>query len=68
MADLLGTPEEYLVAKNETICVTRMGFKQDGLTDDATELTYTELRNAEGRSLVVVMLSLEGAELREFLQ
>ncbi|MBP1729212.1 MAG: hypothetical protein H6Q56_1585 [Deltaproteobacteria bacterium] len=64
VADLLGKPEEYLLAKSETIFVNRMGFKQSEASSDAPELTFTDLRNAEGRSLVAVLVSLQGEELR----
>ena len=64
VAGVLGKPDEYLLSKIETICVDRMGIKQNAASDDAQELTFSELRNAEGRSLAVVMVSLQGDELR----
>jgi hypothetical protein len=62
--DLLGHPEQYLLARSETIYVDRMGIKQDGPTEDAAALTLTVLHNAEGRSLVVLPVTLQGEELR----
>jgi len=65
VADVLGKPEEFLVAKSETIFVNRMGIKQSEAAFDAPEITFSELRNAEGRSLAVFLVSLQGEELRE---
>lgn len=63
VADALGRPEEYLQARSETIFVDRMGIKQSEAAADAPELRLTELFNAEGRSLVVTLVSLHGEEL-----
>lgn len=63
VADLLGKPEEYLLAKSETIFVNRMGIKQNEASSDAPPLTFGELRNAEGRTLAVTLVSLRAEEL-----
>ena len=63
VADLLSRPEEYLQSKSETIFVNHMGIKQSAAAYDAPELTFNELRNAEGRSLAVIMVSLKSEEL-----
>jgi hypothetical protein len=64
VADVLGKPEEYLLGKSETIFVDRMAIKHNELSDDASALTFTELHNAEGRQLVVLLVSLRSEELR----
>jgi hypothetical protein len=64
VVDVLGRPEEHLMARSETIFVDRMGIKQREASGDAPELTLTELFNAEGRSLVVMLVSLMTEELR----
>ena len=64
VADVLGRPEEQLWGRSETIFVDRMGIKQSEASSDAPELTFGELYNAEGRSLVVMLVSLQGEELR----
>ena len=64
VADVLGRPEEYLWARSETIFVDRMGIKRSEAAGDAPELKLSELYNAEGRSLVVMLVSLQGEELR----
>jgi hypothetical protein len=64
VADLLGRPEEHFWARNETIFVGRMGIKRSEAAKDASELTYSELHNAEGRSMVVMPVSLPGEELK----
>jgi hypothetical protein len=64
VSDLFGHPGQHLLARSETIYVDRMGIKRDGPADDAAALTLTVLYNAEGRSLVVLPVTLQGAELR----
>jgi len=64
VADVLGRPEEHFWARTETIFVDRMGIKQNEAASDAPELTFGELHNAEGRSLVAMLVSLQGGELR----
>jgi hypothetical protein len=65
VADLLGKPEEYLQSRSETLFVNRMGIKQNEASSDAPALTFNELRNAEGKSLAVILVSLQGDELRD---
>ncbi len=65
VSEVLGRPEEYLQSKSETIFVNHMGIKQNAAAYDAPELTFNELRNAEGRSLAVIMVSLKSDELRQ---
>lgn len=67
VADVLGRPEEHLWGENETIFIGSMGVKKSEAASDASGLTYSELRNAEGRSLVVMLVSLKGEELQKFL-
>ena len=64
VAEVLGRPEEYFWGKRETIFVDRMGIKRNEASSDAPELSFGELYNAEGRSLVVTLVSLQGEELR----
>lgn len=64
VADVLGRPEQYLRTGSETIFVDRMGIKQTEAAVDAPELKLNEIYNAEGRSLVVMLVSLQVEELR----
>jgi hypothetical protein len=64
VAEVLGRPAEYLASRSETILVDRMGIKQSQAGDNVRELNLSELYNAEGRSLVVTMVSVPCAELR----
>jgi hypothetical protein len=64
IADVLGRPEECLWEKNETIFVDRMAIKRSEASSDAPELSFVELYNAEGRSMVAMLVSLLGEELR----
>jgi hypothetical protein len=63
--DVMGHPEQHLLSRNETIYVDRMGIKHEEPADDAAALSLTVLHNAEGRSLVVLPVVIQGAELRE---
>ena len=65
--DVMGHPEQHLLSRNETIYVDRMGIKREEPADDAAALSLTVLYNAEGRSLVVLPVIIQGAELRELL-
>jgi len=67
VADLLGNPEEYLLARNETIFVDRMGIKHNEAANDAPPLTFSQLRNAEGRSLAAILISIPSEELASLL-
>jgi hypothetical protein len=64
VAGVLGRPAEALWSSSETIFVDRMGIKRSEAATDAPELNFAELHNAQGRSMVVMLVSLEGEELR----
>jgi hypothetical protein len=64
VADVLGRPTEYLIARSETVFVDRMGIKQKEPGENVRELSLYQLFNAEGRSLVVTMVSIPSSELR----
>ena len=64
VTDVLGRPQEYLQGKSETIFVDRMGIKQSEASEEAPELRLTEIYNAEGRSLVVTLVSLRSDEMQ----
>jgi hypothetical protein len=63
VSDVLGRAEEYFQAKSETIFVDRMGIKQSEASAEAPELRLTELFDAQGRSLVVTLVSFQAEEL-----
>jgi len=65
VVDLLGRPEDFLLGRQETLFVDRMGIKRDELSEDAAELPLRMLYNAEGRNLVVLPVILQAAELQE---
>jgi hypothetical protein len=67
VSDILGSPEDHLWGENDTISLGPMGIKRSGAARDAAELTYSELRNSEGWSLVVMPISLEMEGLKRFL-
>lgn len=64
VAEVLGHPEEYLRAGSETIFVDSMGIKRNEAAADVPELRLSRLYNAEGRSLVVTLVSLQTGELQ----
>jgi hypothetical protein len=64
VGEVLGRPEEYLRERSETIFVDRMGIKRSEAAEDAPALQLVEVFNAEGRSLVVTLISFTGDELR----
>ena len=64
VVDVLDKPEDYLLGKSETIFVDRMAIQHNEPSDETAALTFTELRNAEGRSLVVLLVSLQREELQ----
>ena len=65
VSDVLGRPEEHIWSKRETIIVDRMGIRRTQTAPDAPELTLDIVCNAEGRSLVMSLITLSGNELRE---
>lgn len=58
LADVLERPEEHLWAGKETVIIDRLGIKRSEAAFDAPELTLNLLYNAEGRSLVMVLVNL----------
>jgi hypothetical protein len=64
VADVLGRPEEYLWAGQETLIVDRLGIKRSEPADDAPELTLGVLSNAAGQKRVVTLVALSGEALR----
>ena len=63
VADVLSKAEEYFLAKSQTIFVDRMAIKVNEPSSDAPALNFTELRSADGRSMVVMLISLRSEEL-----
>jgi len=59
VADLLSNAEVYLSSTRQTIHVDRMAIKQSEQSADTSELTFNELRNAEGRRLVAMLVELK---------
>ncbi len=59
VADVLGNPEEYLMPQRTTIYVDRMSIKRAEASSDAPELTFYELRTAEGNSLALQLISIQ---------
>lgn len=64
VVEVLERPEEYLRGRNETIFVDRMGIKRSEAATDAPELNLSVLENAEGRRIVVTLVSFRDEELR----
>jgi len=63
VADVLSKAEEYLQSRTETIYVDRMAIKHNEPSSETSALTFNELRNAEGRRLVVMLISLRSEDL-----
>lgn len=64
VVEVLGHPDRYLAARSDTIFVDRMSIKHAEPDEGTRELKLYELYNAEGRSLVVTLVSIPGEELR----
>ena len=64
VAEVLGNPEQYFLSQSETIFVNQVGFKQSEPASDVNELSFTELYNAAGRRLVVMLIAIDAEELR----
>jgi hypothetical protein len=64
LVDVLGRPEEHLWEKKETMILDSMGIRCEQVSSNASELTFNELFNSEGRSLVVLPVALNGGEIR----
>jgi hypothetical protein len=60
LIDVLGNPETYLWSRKEPLIVDRMGIKREKAAFNISELTLDELFNAEGRRLVVTLVTLPG--------
>jgi hypothetical protein len=60
VVDVLAHADAHLWSRQETLFIDRMGIKRVQAADDAPELTITEICNAEGRSLVVMLVALPG--------
>jgi len=60
LVDVLGRPQEQLWGDRATLVVDRMGIKRAVASDEAPELVLDQLHNAEGRSLVATLVTLEG--------
>ncbi len=60
LVDVMGNPETYLWASQETLTLDSMGIKRDQGAFNTSELTLNELFNAEGRTLVVALVALPG--------
>ncbi|HJV66938.1 MAG TPA: hypothetical protein VJ550_14495 [Geomonas sp.] len=63
VAEVLGHPERLLWGSRQTVFVDRMSIKRTEASDDAPELTFNELYNVEGRSMVTTLVSLDRGEL-----
>jgi len=63
VADVLSKSEEYFFAKSQTIFVDRMAIKVNEPSSDAPALNFTELKSADGRSMVVMLVALRSDEL-----
>ena len=61
LVDVLGRPQEQLWGDRATLVVDRMGIKRAVASDEAPELVLDQLHNAEGRSLVGTLVTLEGS-------
>jgi hypothetical protein len=64
LVDVLGKAGEHLWEKRETVILDSMGIRRDQVVLNANELTFHELLNSEGRSLVVLPIALDGGEIR----
>lgn len=62
--DVLGRPEAHIWATKETLIVDRMGIKRRVAAGDAPEVTLDIIRDAEGRNLVVSLVTLPGEGLQ----
>jgi len=62
--DVLGRPEQFLCAGSETLILDRMGIRRVPATSNTVELTLNTLRDAEGGTGVVQLITIPGKELR----
>lgn len=61
---VLNRPHDYLWGRSETVIVDRLGIKRNEPAFDAPELTIDEVWDAEGQSLVTLLVALSGDEIR----
>ena len=64
LIEVLGSPGEHLWGEKETMILDSMGIKRKQVASNAHELTFPGLFNSEGRSFVLLLVSLSGEELR----
>jgi hypothetical protein len=64
LIEVLGRPEEHLWGTKETLILDSMGIKRNQVASNVYELTFPELFNSEGRSIVLLLVTLSGEELR----
>jgi hypothetical protein len=64
LVNVLGSSGEHLWGKTETLILDSMGIRRDQFAHNANELTFHELFNSEGRSLVALPVALDGREAR----
>lgn len=62
--DVLGRAEEQLWTTHQSVIVDRKGVKREQPSDDAIELEFPELNNADGRRAVALLLSIPRGEVR----
>ncbi|TGU72744.1 hypothetical protein E4633_10650 [Geomonas terrae] len=60
VADVLGHAEEHLWVARESLVVDRMGIKRKEVSADAREVQLDVLGDAEGRRLVVALVTIAG--------
>ncbi|WP_136513010.1 hypothetical protein [Geomonas edaphica] len=60
VADVLSHAEEHLWVDRETLVVDRMGIKRKEVSADAREVQLDVLGDAEGRRLVVALVTIAG--------
>jgi hypothetical protein len=59
LVEVLGRPQQHLWADHKLLAVDRMGIKRATASDTAPELQLEQLHNAEGRSVVVTLVTIE---------
>lgn len=67
VGDVMGNPDQFLVARNETIFLDSMGIRQSEASGTGRELPLVEIVNAEGRRLVVMLVDFEIEDLRRLI-
>jgi len=59
LVDVLGQPQQSIWMSRVPLVVDRMGIKRATASDDAPELILEQLRDADGRSVVVTLLMVD---------